>query len=100
MFYINSFDKIHNVLFWQMEVVSDTQDGDADTARNLVENAALSEEVNGTPEKAGEVGVADDYRSESLGGDEEEEEEEEEEDESVHPGEVSIGKKLWNFLTT
>ncbi|EEF36393.1 DNA double-strand break repair rad50 ATPase, putative [Ricinus communis] len=85
-----------NARFEQLEVVSDT---DADSTRNLVEYAALSEEVNGTPDEGGEFGVAEEYRSESHRGDEDDEEDEDE-DESVHPGEASIGKKLWTFFTT
>ncbi|XP_050230580.1 protein CROWDED NUCLEI 1 [Mercurialis annua] len=75
--------------FEQLELVSYTGDGDADTARNLVENATLSEEVNGTPEEAGDSAVADD-----------DEDDEDEESESEHPGEASIKKKLWTFFTT
>lgn len=44
------------------------------------EGTSLSEEVSGTgtPEKCGD----------------------EEEEDMMHPGEVSVGKKLWRFLTT
>ncbi|KAL6994058.1 hypothetical protein U1Q18_012164 [Sarracenia purpurea var. burkii] len=72
------------------------QDGNADTSSKLVDNnndVAPSEELNGTPEGT------NDCRSESNV-DNEDDEEEEEEEESEHPGEVSVGKKLWTFLTT
>lgn len=81
----------------------DSQDGDG-TTRKLVEDAALSEEVNGTPEAAAEYGIADDWRSESHKEDENENENEndddDDEEEHEHPGEVSVGKMLWTFLTT
>ncbi|KAJ6865668.1 protein CROWDED NUCLEI 1 [Populus alba x Populus x berolinensis] len=79
--------------------VMDTMDGDG-SARRMDENAALSEEINGTPEGAGEYGIADENRSETPRGDNEDEDEDDDEEESLHPGEVSIGKKLWTFLTT
>lgn len=65
----------------------------------------MSEEVNGTPEGAGEYGDGDEYRSESRGddaaeGDIGERDDEDDDEESEHPGEVSIGKKLWTFFTT
>ncbi|XP_043716530.1 nuclear matrix constituent protein 1-like [Telopea speciosissima] len=77
-------------------------------------NVELSEEVNGTPEGAAVEEYADEdgYGSEAaaaaaaagVGEDEEEYGEEDGEDENEeseqHPGEVSIGKKLWHFLTT
>ena len=77
--------------------IMDTLDGDG-SARRMGENAALSEEINGTPEGAGEYGIADENRSETPRG--ENEDEDDDEEESLHPGEVSIGKKLWTFLTT
>lgn len=79
--------------------IMDTLDGDG-SARRMDENAALSEEINGTPEGAGEYGIADENRSETPRGENEDEDEDDDEEESLHPGEVSIGKKLWTFLTT
>ncbi|KAJ4833252.1 hypothetical protein Tsubulata_005085 [Turnera subulata] len=73
------------------------ENGDG-TGRN-VENAVLSEEVeevNGTAEGAGDS-IAEEYRSESPGG---EDDCEESDEETEHPGEVSMGKKLWTFFTT
>ncbi|XP_041004226.1 protein CROWDED NUCLEI 1-like [Juglans microcarpa x Juglans regia] len=83
---------------------ADSQVDKADTTKNLAENAAVSEEVNETLEGVGEYCDGDEYRSESHGedaagvdsvdgGDDYEEEPE-------HPGEVSMGKKLWTFFTT
>ncbi|KAL5583456.1 hypothetical protein UlMin_015898 [Ulmus minor] len=46
----------------------DTLEGDANRTK-VVENAALSEEVNGTPEGAGEFVDEDEYRGESRGED-------------------------------
>lgn len=70
-------------------------------------NMALSEEVNGTPDE-GPVEYSeenlDEGRSKPPKGDEEgngdEDEDTDEDEEYEHPGEVSIGKKLWTFLTT
>lgn len=78
--------------------LADTQDGDANGTKEIVEDMALSEEVNGTPDKGDKHG----NRSESLGVDAValDEDGDEAECEDEHPGEVSIGKKLWTFLTT
>lgn len=78
--------------------LADTQDGDANGTKEIVEDLALSEEVNGTPDK----GDKHDNRSESLGVNAvtRDEDGDDDECEDEHPGEVSIGKKLWNFLTT
>ncbi|CBI33677.3 unnamed protein product, partial [Vitis vinifera] len=65
----------------QLEAAEDTQDDNADVTKELVENMALSEEVNETPDE-GPMEYND------------------EDEEYEHPGEVSIGKKLWTFLTT
>ncbi|KAF8011319.1 hypothetical protein BT93_J1811 [Corymbia citriodora subsp. variegata] len=78
--------------------LADTQDGDANGTKEIVEDMALSEEVNGTPDK----GDKHDNRSESLGVNAValDEDGDDDECEVEHPGEASIGKKLWNFLTT
>lgn len=51
-----------------------------------------SEEVNGTPEQSRE------YQGDRSGADGEVEDGDD--DEVEHPGEVSISKKVWKFLTT
>ncbi|XP_010265318.1 PREDICTED: protein CROWDED NUCLEI 1 isoform X2 [Nelumbo nucifera] len=69
-------------------------------AMMLIGNAELSEEVNGTTEGPVEYGD-EEYASEGDEGDGfGDEDEDDDDDESEHPGEVSIGKKLWNFFTT
>ncbi|KAK8569096.1 hypothetical protein V6N13_106974 [Hibiscus sabdariffa] len=85
----------------QCETAPDTKDGSAGATHTFDVNMALSEEVNGTPEGDGEYGDGDDYKSESHSEElKDEDENDEEDDETEHPGEVSIGKKLWTFLTT
>ncbi|KAL4362478.1 hypothetical protein GQ457_04G023710 [Hibiscus cannabinus] len=79
----------------QCETAPDTKDGSATHTFDV--NMALSEEVNGTPEGDGEYSDGDDYKSESHS---EGLKDEDEDDETEHPGEVSIGKKVWTFLTT
>ncbi|KAL3526687.1 hypothetical protein ACH5RR_011343 [Cinchona calisaya] len=72
------------------------QNGVSDAANNVEGDVDTSEEVNGTPERVREDSDVEN-KGETL---DEEDDEEEQEDEFDHPGEVSIGKKLWNFLTT
>ncbi|XP_031279264.1 protein CROWDED NUCLEI 1 [Pistacia vera] len=76
--------------------------GEGDASKNLVENMALSEEVSGTPEEVGEYGNVIECKSESQreGGGVGLDSEEEDGEEYEHPGEASIGKKLWTFFTT
>lgn len=71
--------------------------GDDESPKELVDNAALSEEVNGTQDVAVEYGGMDGYRSETPVDDSDEDDDD---DECEHPGEVSVGKKLWTFFTT
>ncbi|KAF8399184.1 hypothetical protein HHK36_015049 [Tetracentron sinense] len=77
------------------EIAADSEGGNADTTK-LVENMELSEEVNGTMEGAGEYDDEDEYGSEFHG----EEDDGNDDESSEHPGEASIGKKLWTFFTT
>lgn len=65
-----------------------------DTTKELDPNPVLSEEVNGTPERVREVGNGNDDD------DVEGRDDDNDGDEYEHPGEVSMGKKLWTFLTT
>uniref|UniRef100_A0A5B7BF65 Putative nuclear matrix constituent protein 1-like protein isoform X2 n=1 Tax=Davidia involucrata TaxID=16924 RepID=A0A5B7BF65_DAVIN len=83
---------------FRFETATYTQDGNADISSKLVEDMILSEEVNGTPERGGEYGN-DEYQNESHG-EEGDGDGDDGEESSEHPGEVSIGKKLWTFLTT
>ncbi|MCD7450697.1 hypothetical protein HAX54_008151 [Datura stramonium] len=80
------------------DAVVDNQESSANMANELVDDTGLSEEVNETPKRASAYGVNGDEEgcddSDDDGGDDDEEEEIE------HPGEVSIGKKIWTFITT
>lgn len=74
----------------QFKSTTDTVDENADAPKSI-ENTVLSEEVNGTSEYVDE----DESGSRVL-----EDEEDDDDDDSYHPGEASIGKKLWNFFTS
>lgn len=61
--------------------------------KSKIKSIVQSEEVNGTPDGHGEYGDEDSVA-------EEEEDDDDDDEEAEHPGEASIGKKLWKFLTT
>ncbi|XP_009598067.1 nuclear matrix constituent protein 1-like isoform X1 [Nicotiana tomentosiformis] len=74
----------------------DNQEGSANIATELVDDTGLSEEVNETPKQPS----AYDVNGDGDGCDDSDGDEGDEEEEIEHPGEVSIGKKLWTFITT
>jgi hypothetical protein len=81
--------------------VGETQDDYDDTTRTFASNMALSEEVNGTADDAEDHDA--EYKSESRGEDADpvdDDDENEFDDDYQRPGETSVGKKLWKFLTT
>ncbi|KAK2359731.1 protein CROWDED NUCLEI [Trifolium repens] len=81
--------------------VGETQEGYDDTTRTFASNMALSEEVNGTADDAEDHDA--EYKSESRGedaGSVDDDDENEFDEDYQRPGETSVGKKLWKFLTT
>lgn len=81
------------LLHSQFKDAGGSKGGHANTSHTFVDSRSPSEEVNGTTEYSGE-----EFRSESR---EEDDNDGDDDDEEVnHPGEASIGKKLWTFLTT
>ncbi|TMW97573.1 hypothetical protein EJD97_005287 [Solanum chilense] len=91
---------------------ADDQGCAGDIANELVDDTGLSEEMNGTPEGPSAYNVYDEehegdtiVQEEDGERDEDADENDEldegnEEEEVPHPGEVSIGKKIWSFITT
>ncbi|OIT33323.1 PREDICTED: protein CROWDED NUCLEI 1-like [Nicotiana attenuata] len=74
----------------------DNKEGSANIATELVDDTGLSEEVNETPKQPS----AYDVNGDGDGWDDSDGDEVDEEEEIEHAGEVSIGKKLWTFITT
>ncbi|XP_004232097.1 nuclear matrix constituent protein 1 [Solanum lycopersicum] len=67
----------------------DNLESSANKVNELLDDTGLSEEVNVTPKRPS-------ASSDEEGSDDSDDEEEEIE----HPGEVSVGKKIWTFITT
>lgn len=96
------------LFLWQLK---DGQGCSADIANELIDDLGLSEEVNGTSEGPSAYSVYDEeHRRDPIvreDGEQDDDEDARDEDNEVnegeevrHPGEVSIGKKLWTFITT
>ncbi|KAE8703859.1 hypothetical protein F3Y22_tig00110462pilonHSYRG00220 [Hibiscus syriacus] len=84
------------------ETAVDAKDDHVGATKNMDVNTALSEEVNCTPEQVGEYADGNDYKSESHseGRKDMDDDDENEDDDLEHPGEISIGKKLWKIFTS
>ncbi|KAI3747943.1 hypothetical protein L6452_10697 [Arctium lappa] len=77
-------------------------DGENEVANKCSDDMVMSEEVNGTPQQDRER-HSDDHEIETTPAaaqQEEDDDSEDEEEEVEHPGEVSIGRKLWTFIST
>ncbi|XWS69829.1 hypothetical protein CRYUN_Cryun04dG0211900 [Craigia yunnanensis] len=84
---------LKNVEILESKVVTFKTSVDVDDNSNAAKSVGsvdLSEEVNGTAENGDE-----DQSGSTI-----HEDEDEDEDEIEHPGEVSIGKKIWTFFTS
>lgn len=88
---IDMVNEFSSAGFHGTNAACESQDG-ADAENQLVSDMLYSEEVNGTPEQSRE------YQGDRSGADGEVEDGDD--DEVEHPGEVSISKKVWKFLTT
>ncbi|GJW28016.1 protein crowded nuclei 1 [Tanacetum coccineum] len=78
-------------------------DGENEVANKSLEDMALSEEVNGTPQQNREHHNDDQEigtPAAAQDDDDDADADSEDEEEVEHPGEVSIGRKLWTFIST
>ncbi|KAK3041296.1 hypothetical protein RJ639_001398 [Escallonia herrerae] len=78
-----------------VDIVDDSSD-----AAKLVERIEMSEEVNGTPERGGEDEIRSIVDVDDTSDGIDDDDVDQGDDESDHPGQASIGKKLWTFFTT
>ncbi|XP_060194703.1 nuclear matrix constituent protein 1-like isoform X1 [Lycium barbarum] len=79
----------------------DNQESSANMANELVDGTGLSEEVNETPKQPSAYGVNGDEEEGSDDSDDDSSDGDESDEEGIeHPGEVSVGKKIWTFITT
>jgi len=94
LWFVDFSDSYLDCNVWQAEAEEDGREPEYSTPipKKTIARTVLSEEVNGTPDRNGS------QVEHSVGDDDDGDEEEDEEVE--HPGEASIGKKLWKFLTT
>lgn len=79
------------------------EEGENEVTNKHPEDMALSEEVNGTRQQVREhheIGTPGAHYQDEENNDEDEEVEDEDEEEIEQPGEVSIGRKLWTFIST
>lgn len=86
----------------QLETAADVDVDDKSEAAKLVQTIGLSEEGNGTlgHDTFLDSNRDDDDDDDDDGGDDGDYIDDDGDDEHEHPGEVSIGKKLWKFLST
>ncbi|GMH19031.1 hypothetical protein Nepgr_020872 [Nepenthes gracilis] len=85
----------------QDEGAAETNGVDATPTNNHIENnSLLSEEVNGTPDVQQEYSYKTPVRDDHDLGEEVKEDDDEDGQDPEHPGQMSIGRRVWNFLTT
>ncbi|KAM7253068.1 hypothetical protein ACFE04_025686 [Oxalis oulophora] len=80
--------------FVRCQTLADPQDDNTD-AVNLADRRVISEEVKGTPQNSNRESSHEEGTPRADSSDDDDDG-----DDIEHPGQRSVGKKLWTFLTT